>query len=146
MMVIGLATLASASWAQDRGACVAADVPEAFILPDGSLHPAGRLTLCTVQAFTPVVGLHRVLAEGGSASLVMSRRGRPEANAERPEILFRRLPDGSLELIGYVLTNGRKSWSYALQRSNRNGFADSSLAGAAQDSGDLVTLLASNAN
>ena len=146
MMAFGLAASASASLAQDRGACVAAYVSEAFTLPDGSLHPAGRVTLCTVQAFTPVVGLHRVWAEGGRASLVMSRRGRPETTAERPVLLFWRAPGEPLDLVGYVVTIGRASWSYALQRPNRNGLANPSLAGAPPAKGDLVTLLAFNTN
>ena len=120
VLTIGLAACATSSWAQDRGACVTSNVPEAFTLPDGSVHAAGRLTLCTVLALNPVVGLHRVWPDGDGASLVMSRRALAEATADsQPVLLFRCLPGEPLDLVGYVLSDGRRSWSYALQPSDR---------------------------
>jgi hypothetical protein len=125
MLAVGLAACASASWAQDRGACVTANVPEAFTLPDGSEHAAGRLTLCALQAFTPVVELHSVWVDGTGVSLAMSRRGVPEEYVDtRSAILFRRAPDGILDLVGYVVPLGDKSWSYTMNRSARNGFSE----------------------
>jgi len=147
VLVVGLAACASATWAQDRGSCVTSIVPEAFTLPDGSLHAAGRLTLCTVLALNPVVGLHRMWSDGDGASLVMSRRARAEATADsRPVLLFRCAPGEPLDLIGYVLPDGRKSWSYALRRSDLSGFAVPATAGAARSSGDLAAPLAFDGN
>ena len=118
ILAVGLACWASESRAQDRGACITAKVPEAFTLPDGNEHAAGRLTLCAVQAFTPVAELHRVSVDGTGVGLAMSRRTVPEAYTDsRPMLLFRRAPDGVLALVGYVVPEGKKAWSYTMNRS-----------------------------
>jgi len=145
-LVIGLAACASTSWAQDGGACVTANVPEAFTLPDGSEHAAGRLTLCALQAFTPVVGLHSVRVDGTGASLAMSRRAVPEQYADaRSEILFRRAPDGALDLVGYVVPFGDRSWSYTMKRSDRNGFSEPKSLATTGAAGRTVTVEADTA-
>ena len=145
-LIIGLAACASASWAQDREACVAANVPEAFTLPDGSEHAAGRLTLCALQAFTPVVELHSVRVDGAGASLAMSRRAVPEGYADtRPAILFQRGPDGALDLVGYVVPCGDKSWSYTMNRSDRHGFGEPKSLAATRAAGHTVSLEADSA-
>lgn len=143
MLVIGLAACASAAWAQDRGACVTANVPEVFALPDGTVHPAGRITLCTEQALNPVTGLHRLQLADGACSLAMSRRSRAEATGDtQPVILFRRTPGEPLELVGFVLPYDHKSWSYALQRSNPTGFSHPPMFVGERPEGELVALLA----
>jgi hypothetical protein len=120
ILAISLAFSASSAWAQGPGICVTANVPEAFTLPDGTVHAAGRIILCAFQSFTPVVGLHRVWTDGEGASLVMGKRVRAEGNAaNQPVLLFERVPGTLLDLVGYVLPDSGKSWSYALQRSNR---------------------------
>ena len=131
ILAVGLACCASDSWAQDRGACVTAKVPEAFTLPDGSEHAAGRLTLCALQAFSPVVELHSVSVDGTGIGLAMSRRAVPEAYVNtRSTFLFRRAPDGVLALVGYVVPVGGKAWSYTMNRSEHNGWSDPKSVGA----------------
>ncbi len=131
MLAIGLAFVASTSWAKGPGICVTANVPEAFTLPDGTVHAAGRLVLCSFRAFTPAVGLHRVWTDGEGASLVMSRCVRSEENAEsRPVLFFQRAPGTLLDLVGYVLPDSGKSWNYSLQRSNRTAVAGPEVFGA----------------
>ena len=146
MVAVGLMACASVARAQDRGACVTAKVPEAFRLPDGSEHAAGRLTLCALQAFTPVIELHSVRVDGLGASLAMSRRAVPEEYADtRSAFLFRRSRDGALDLVGYVVPLGGKAWSYTMKRSNRESFGGlGSLAGR-RDEGSVVTLEAESA-
>ena len=144
-LVIGLAVCASASWAQDRGACVTANVPETFKLPDGSEHAAGRLTLCALEAFTPALELHSVWVDGAGARLAMSRRAVPEAYADtRSAFLFRRALDGALDLVGYVVPFGDTAWSYTMKRSDRNGFGETKSVAAAPASG-LTLIVAANA-
>jgi len=110
----GLFNLVSSVAAQERGACVLARVPEAYELPDGSVHEAGRLTLCLTQALSPVAGLHRVAVEGHTLGLARSRRALAESrDITEPLVLFRRHA-GRLELVGYVIRVDRKVWSYAL--------------------------------
>jgi hypothetical protein len=125
ILTAGLAACASASWAQDGGACVTARVPEAFTLPDGSVHPAGRLTLCALEAFTPARELHSVSVDGTGVGLAMSRRAVPEAYVDtRPAFLFRRAPDGVIDLVGYVVLVGGKSWSYTMNHSDHHGWSE----------------------
>jgi hypothetical protein len=125
LLTVGLWASASALWAQDRGACVTANVPEAFTLPDGSEHAAGRLTLCALQEFTPVVELHSVSVDGTGVGLAMSRRAVPEAYVDtRSSFLFRRAPDGVLDFVGYVVPFGGKAWSYTMDRSGPNGWSE----------------------
>jgi hypothetical protein len=123
LLAFGLLVCASAAWGQD--ACVTAAVPSAFTLPDKSVHAAGRLTVCTIRALTPVVGLHRAWVEGDGASLVMSRIGPAEEKADSlPVIMFRRVAGSPLELVGYEASAGRNSWTYTLQRWDRTGVGE----------------------
>lgn len=138
LLAVGLAASASNSWAQSRD-CVTSNVTRAFTLPDGSLHAAGRLTICTVEAFTPVVGLHRVWADDDGVSFVMSQFVPAEATADsRPVLLFRCVPGKPLDLVGYVTSSGRKSWSYTLRRATPTGLAGPETFGAVQSLGEPV--------
>jgi len=144
MLAVGLFAGATVAWAQDRGICVRADVPEAFTLPDGSVHAAGRIALCNHRAFTPMIALHRVWVDGDGATLVMSRRtAADEYRDNRPALLFRRTPDGALDLVGYVVPLDRKSWKYTMNRPAGNGLAGRKVLGSTLATGDLVTLIAS---
>ena len=133
MLAIGLVFFTSTAWAQRHGICVSANVPEAFTLPDGTVHSAGRLVLCSFKTFSPVVGLHRVWTDGEGASLVRIRRTPSAETAEsRPVVFFQRAPGTLLDLVGYVLPDGGKSWSYALERSERIAVAGPEVFGATQ--------------
>jgi hypothetical protein len=145
MLVIGLASFASASWAHDQKVCVTTAVPEAFTLPDGSVHAAGKLTLCTHSLLNPVTGLHRVSAEGDGAILVMSRRSvAREYSDDRPALLFVRAPGTPLDLVGYVVPFDSKTWKYTLKSPNGIRSAQSAAIHAPPPAGELVMLLASN--
>lgn len=147
MLVLGLAACASVSWAQDRGACVTANVPEPFVLPDGTLHAPGRITVCTQQVLNPVTGLHRMQVGDGACVMAMSRRSHAEARGDtRPVLLFRRTEGDPLEFIGYVLPHDRQSWSYSLQRSGPNAFEHPAIFAGERPKGELVSLLADGAN
>ena len=146
-LAIALAACASEALAQDRGRCITAKVPEAFTLPDGTLHAAGRITLCTHLVLNPVAGLHRIWADGDSASLVMSRRSQPkEFKDDRSSLLFRRDPKGTLDLVGYVVPFNHKAWSYVLRHTGVNGAAEPAALAATRAKGELVTLLASQSS
>jgi hypothetical protein len=140
VLTVSLAAFATVSWAQSGGDCVTANVPEDFTLPDGSFHAAGRLTLCTVQAFTPVVGLHRLWVDGEGANFVMSRIARAEVRGDSPPVLlFQRVSGSPLEFVGYVIPGERASWSYALQRPARSGSAVREAFGAVQSAHEANT-------
>lgn len=144
-LFVGLAACATTALAQDAGACISASVPEAFTLPDGSLHAAGRITLCTHQVLNPSVGIHRVSVDGDAASLVMSRRSRPnEFDGDHAAVLFRRVPGEPLDLVGYVVPFGHQAWSYTLRRASGNAFTGTEAIAKTRPEGEMVTLLASN--
>lgn len=70
MLVIGLASFASASWAHDQKVCVTATVPEAFTLPDGSTHASRRRTDAekSTRPFHLTSQLHRNLPNEPAAT------------------------------------------------------------------------------
>jgi hypothetical protein len=116
-LAVAFSFAVSPSVAQGRGECVTSNVPEAFTLPDGTVHPAGRLTLCTVLALNPVTGVHRVWMEGDGASIVLTRRARAEAGPDTgPAFVFRRVQGAPLDLVGFVVSDGRRTWKYSLRR------------------------------
>ena len=114
VVALGIFTFLGAIRAQELDTCVTARVPEAYVLPDGSTHEPGRLSLCLAQNLSPVTGLHRVAVEGHTLGLARSHRSLAESrDVTEPLVLFRRR-DGRLELVGYVVRIDRKTWSYAL--------------------------------
>ncbi len=123
VVMMGLPICASAAWAQETGVCVTANVPEAFRLPDGSEHAAGRLTLCPLEALNPATELHSVSVDGAGTRLAMSGRTSAEDySGPNSTILFQRAPGGGLDLVGYVVPFGNKSRSYVMNRWDRAGF------------------------
>ena len=55
------------------GVCSSARVDEAFVLPDGSQHSAGELTVCVSQNLTPVASLHRTFVDGMPIGACLAR-------------------------------------------------------------------------
>jgi hypothetical protein len=142
VLAVVLAACASVAWASGRRACVTSLVPEEFTLPDGSVHAAGRLTVCAVKALNPVVELQRVSVDGGGGGgLIASRRARAEATGDsRAVLLFLRVPGNPLDFVGYVFPDGRASWSYTLRLPNGTAYASSGTPGAARSTGKPDTL------
>jgi hypothetical protein len=123
-LIVGLAACFPAAWAQESGVCITANAPEAFTLPDGSVHGPGPFQLCTVPPFTPAIGVDHVWVRGAGANFVMSRTVLAKARGDSPSVvLFRRVPGSPLEFAGCVVPTGGKSWSYAPGRSDRTGTA-----------------------
>ena len=148
ILVIGLALFASAASAQDRGACVTAQVPEAFTLPDGSVHVAGKFTLCVHSALNPVAGLHRLSTDAEGTILVKSKRTPAREYVDRRPVLlfYRPAPGAPLDLVGYVVPFDRKSWKYTLKSPDEIRPFESASLGVPLPAGEFVTLLASNGN
>jgi hypothetical protein len=114
IITLGTFNFLTAVGAQELDTCVTAHVPEAYVLPDGSVHDAGKLSLCLSQTLSPVAGLHRLAIEGHTLGLARSRRSLADSrDVTDPLVLFRRR-GGRLELVGYVVRIDRKTWSYAL--------------------------------
>ena len=95
--------------------CASADIDEPFVLPDGNLHPAGRLTLCFERENSPVSYLHRVYVDHEPIGIFGSRRELQEAtDGDRYYLLFIRGGDRTLRLSGYSVPRHGGSELYAL--------------------------------
>jgi len=115
-MAVAALTVTQLAQAATRGECVTAVVESPFRLPDGSLHPAGTLTLCDYGAFSPVDTLHRILVGGSSVGLFRSRRRSAEGGSMAfPEVLFNRAADGNLELLGYATPSSGHVTAYRMK-------------------------------
>jgi hypothetical protein len=109
--------LSPAAWSGGSGRCISASVPEALILPDGSLHEAGLLRICLDREFSPVAGLHRAYVDGRAVGRFLSRAGQSEAAAddEKPFVVLRRDRRGALVLEGYADPVGGRLNTYLIQ-------------------------------
>jgi hypothetical protein len=95
--------------------CLTVAVRERVELPDGSIHDAGRLTLCSGVALSPVTQLLRLSMNGSPIGFVMSRPGRAEAPTHaQPTFLFHRRASGALGLASYQVPDARGSRTYLI--------------------------------
>jgi hypothetical protein len=85
-----------------NGSCATAEVTERFVLPDGSEHGPGKITLCPDQN-SPVQAMHVGYVDRSQIGLFLSYRGRSEAPVEtRPYMMFARDERGRLHLYGFA--------------------------------------------
>jgi len=102
VVALGLLVTSGASWAAS-GRCTTAVVAEPFLLPDGSEHPAGALTLCVRQAYSPVASLHETYVDGMPIGMLTSRHSIARgSDVQGSFLVFDRLADGRLSLLGYT--------------------------------------------
>lgn len=104
MLGLGALLLSGSVASAAESLCVGATVQEPVRLPDGTEHPAGRLTVCLGRVWSPVFSRHRTYIDGMTVSLLISRhsviKGPSPAD---PFMTFYREPDGRLRLVGYTL-------------------------------------------
>ena len=96
--------------------CVRVAIAEPVELPDGTVYPAGNLSLCTGASLSPVTSLQRVSVGGMPVGILLSRSGESEGvpNAA-PQVRFRRVASGHLLLVGYAWTSGTTNRTYLLR-------------------------------
>lgn len=123
--LIGVLIVAFAGFATVRagGACISTVMPEAAGLPDGvSLSAGDTLTLCTMQAFTPVSTLHAAYINGMPVRQLLSRRGESEdqpAGPLRPFMIFESHEDGRLQLHGFATPSRDRLVTYTFENAPR---------------------------
>jgi hypothetical protein len=100
--------------AQERGMCITAEVPAAFVTPDRVTHEPGALKLCVERIHSPVSVLHKVYVHGHVIGLLLSRSGHSEGTVERPYVQFRRNGRGDWLLVGYALPDGDRMRTHLL--------------------------------
>jgi len=103
--------------AAGTGQCATTRVDEPFVLPDGSEHPAGIVTLCHDRKFNPVSSLHTMYVDHMPVGLF---RSHPEVTDDANEtgyfMLFARGADRPLRLVGYGLPGRGGSRTHVLDR------------------------------
>ena len=108
--------------------CVTAHLDAPFRLPDGVLYPAGPLTLCETRAFSPVDNLHKILVDGSSVGIFVSRKRSAELRGlDAPQFLFKHDFDGNLLLVGYTVPKSGRSIAYRLKSQSMSLRASSPL-------------------
>jgi hypothetical protein len=107
--------------------CTSADIDEPFALPDGSVHPAGKLTLCHSHEHNPVKTMNRVLVDRHPVGLFSSERQLVAAAAEPAPyyLIFERRAGSTLSLAGYGKPSGGKIEMHLLDRPARVNVRDS---------------------
>ena len=108
------------------GGCTSALVEETFTLPDGSVHPAGRLTLCPNSGSSPVFALQRTFVDGKPVGMFASRRQLVEhAGGEEYFLIFHRRPGRPMRLTGYGQPSSGRTEMFLLDRPARVEVEDS---------------------
>ena len=107
--------------------CTSADVNEPFVLPDGSVHPAGKVTLCHSHEHSPVKSMHRVLVDRQPVGMFFSERQIivDESKPSPYYLIFERSSVGPLRLVGYGRPSGAETATYLLDRPIRVDVRDS---------------------
>ncbi|HEX6853554.1 MAG TPA: hypothetical protein VF139_19310 [Candidatus Polarisedimenticolaceae bacterium] len=133
-----LACVSGAAAAEEYGGCFRVDLTQPYVLPDGSVHDPGSLTICTDRPLNPVSGTHRMTASGTGVGRWVSRRVRSEAGPlDGPQVIFARNPNGTLRLLGYLEPAGGRVRAYAF------GTLEPTVAVGAGGGADRVVLAAS---
>ena len=100
--------------------CTQATVPEPFVLPDDSQHPAGSLTLCKIQRHSPTKSLLVSYVNGKQVGMLFGTRGHNEVEpGTEPFMIFARDPDGRLRLYGFGVPEGNRVETFTLDRPDR---------------------------
>ena len=107
------------------GDCASAEIGESFVLPDGSVHEAGMLTLCFRQDYSPVSTLHTTYVDQMPVGMFSSTRTEAAALENEPNddetpndyfMLFDRRPGSPLRLAGYGLSTSGAVETFILDR------------------------------
>ncbi len=97
--------------------CISATVSAPILLPDGSEHSAGILTLCPRGEYFPATSFHETYVNRMPVALFLSHSCVSEGLAEgEPFMMFYREPDGSLRLYGYALPSRGHMATYFLEQ------------------------------
>jgi hypothetical protein len=98
--------------------CYTAEIDQAVVLPDGSVHAPGRLQLCNSLQLNPVAALHETAVNGQPIGLYRSSIDRGEGTVEEDRAVFVFIRDGPdrLELQGYAVSQGEQMRVFDMRR------------------------------
>lgn len=119
VLLVGLVWAGTAA-AGTTGRCHSVRVDVEMMLPDGSVHPPGTLTLCDSKAYSPVSTLHETFVNGYPVGMLMSaRRSGEDETTDGPVVMFHRDDEGRFHLFGYAVPANGETVTYVLSQSNR---------------------------
>ena len=96
------ALILSATPARADKGCIAARVHDPVVLPDGSLHEAGIVTICPETRLSPSVRLCSIAVNGRTAGIWMNRVSEGgRFVSDDGTVALRRLASGHLALADY---------------------------------------------
>ena len=125
MFAVTLILLPGTVSARDRGRCHSAVIDESFQLPDGSVHPPGKVTVCATFKYSPVAHLNAIHVDGMAVGLLKTRRGLSEdVTAEAPFFMMLRDGQGQLHLAGYATPSRNGMVTYELMDFRARGQCD----------------------
>jgi hypothetical protein len=125
LFAVTLILLPGSAMAGDRGRCHSAVVEESFQLPDGSVHPPGKVTVCATHKYSPVAHLNAIHVDGMAIGLLKTRRGISEdMTTEAPFFMMLRDGQGQLHLAGYVTPSRNGMVTYELMDVRARGRRD----------------------
>ena len=81
--------------------CVQTRVEETFVAPDGQILQPGIVKVCPYWTISPSVRLSRVILNGRTLGVWMSRAGEGGRFEEGPAVVLRRLPKGRVALANF---------------------------------------------
>jgi len=114
--VLGVVGLAQSPTLAAGSPCATAVIDEPFLLPDGSEHPAAELRICVRGEYSPIASFHETYVDGMPVGLTISRRTTSRgSDARNSVVVFDRLADGRLSLLGYAMVRRDGLEIYALQ-------------------------------
>jgi hypothetical protein len=96
------ATLTIAAPARAGDACVQTRVTEDFVSPDGKVRGPGVVKVCPYWTISPSLRLSRVLLDGNTLGVWMTRAGEGgRFDDGSSAVVLRRLPEGRIALADY---------------------------------------------
>ena len=99
--VFAVFVVPGAAMAETR-VCATATLDEPFVMPGGSEHAPGTLTLCRSAGYTPSRAIHVGYVDRRPINMLFSYRGLSEApTTSEPYMMFSRGESGMLQLYGF---------------------------------------------
>lgn len=99
-----VAILVSGSAMAESRFCATATLDEPFVMPDGSEHAPGKLTLCRGVDYTPSIAVHVGYVNRRPINMLFSDRGLSETRDQTdPYMIFSRNKAGRLQLYGFSI-------------------------------------------
>ena len=101
-VVAALVLTMAAAPIRAEGSCVAARIDSEVVLPDGSVHEPGIVTICPETKLSPAVRLCSIAVNGRTAGIWMNRVSEGgRFVADDGTVSLRRLANGHLALADY---------------------------------------------